>query len=87
MATNTARGHTRRTTEPVVVMRAVKRAAVVCGDCRYHVPQATGPSSWCGRRGVRSYEEQVEARQMACRAFEAWPEDSPVPAFLDAMRF
>ena len=87
MATNTVRDGTRRTADPVVVMRAVKKTAVVCGDCRYHVPQATGPGSWCGLRGARSYEEPVEARQMACRVFEGWPEGSPVPAFLAAMRF
>jgi hypothetical protein len=87
MATSAVRGETGRTTKPVVVMRAVRRTAVACGDCRHHVPQATGPGSWCGLRGARSYEEPVEARQMACRAFEAWPESSPVPAFLAAMRF
>jgi len=87
MATKTVRGETRRTADPVVVMRAVKKTAVVCGDCRHHVPQATGPGSWCGLRGARSYEEPVEVRQMACRAFEAWPMGSPAPAFLAAMRF
>ncbi len=50
MATDTVTGETRRTAEPVVVMRAVKKAVVVYGDCRYHVPQATGPGSWCGPR-------------------------------------
>jgi len=83
---NTVKHEAQRTVPPVV-MRAVMRSVTACGDCRHHIPLATERGCWCGLRGARSYGEPVEATQMACRAFEAWPEGSPAPAFLAAMRF
>jgi hypothetical protein len=87
MATSTVRGETQQKTEPAVVMRAVKAPAVVCGDCRHHIPQATGPAAWCGLRSAERFDQQVEPGQRGCEDFTTWPEGSPVPAFLAAMRF
>jgi hypothetical protein len=84
---STVKRKTRPAAVPVVMRAVVRPPATVCGDCRHHIPRATAAGSWCGLRGVRSYGEPVELRQMACRDFAGWPEGSPVPAFLAAMRF
>jgi hypothetical protein len=83
----TVRREKQTITTPAVVMRAVREPAVVCGDCRYHIPQATAPGSWCGMSTGQRRDQQVEAGQRACRDFASWPVGSRVPAFLAAMRF
>ncbi len=58
-----------------------------CGDCRYHMPQATQPGCWCTLPTARLFAQPVTPVQAACGDFSTWPEGSPVPAFIAAMGF
>lgn len=73
--------------EPAVAMRVVQSVAAECGDCRFHVPHATKPGGWCACEGAELRWRHVETGRAACEDFAGWPEGSPVPAFLAAMRF
>jgi hypothetical protein len=69
------------------VMRPVKATKPVCGECRYHMPQATQPGCWCTQSAANLFAQPVTPNQAACKDFATWPEGSPVPAFLAAMGF
>ena len=86
MATAMDQGQTGLTANPAV-MRAVTAPAEVCGDCRYHMPQATQPERWCALPTAMLHDQQVDPGRQACQDFTTWPEGSPVPAFLAAMGF
>ena len=68
-------------------MVPVALEAPVCGECRYHMPRATDPGSWCTLPAAKLSAQPVTAGQTACDDFATWPEGSPVPAFLVAMGF
>lgn len=82
------RRETEQPAEPVLVMRAVEPVVQpLCGDCRFHIPYATKPGGWCACEGAELRWQQVETGRAVCADFADWPEGSPVPAFLAAMRF
>jgi hypothetical protein len=68
------------------VLTPVTGPAVACGDCRYHVSGATTAAAWCRLKRADAYGQPVTQAQTACADFASWPESSPVPAFLAAMR-
>jgi hypothetical protein len=68
------------------VLKPVPAAAQVCGDCRHHVPGATSAGCWCRLTREGLYGQPVTPELTACADFAGWPEGSPVPAFLAAMR-
>jgi hypothetical protein len=77
----------RGTIKVSAVMRAVQTPAVACGECIYHIPHATKPDGWCACKGSKQRWQPVEASRRVCQDFAVWPEGSPVPAYLAAMRF
>ena len=74
--------------EPALVLRAVEpEAQALCGDCKFHVPYATKPGGWCACASAELHLQSVRTSRAVCEDFSSWPEGSPVPAFLAAMRF
>jgi hypothetical protein len=84
MATMATNVQYETTTSPAV-MRPVKMAEPVCGECRYHMPRATQPGRWCTLSTAGLFAQPVTPNQTACKDFATWPEGSPAPAFLAAM--
>jgi hypothetical protein len=72
--------------ETAQALAPVAAAKPVCSECRHHVPGATSPACWCKLPRAAQSGQPVSARQPACPDFASWPEGSPVPAFLAAMR-
>jgi hypothetical protein len=68
------------------IVRPVGMPEMQCGECMYHIPHATRPGGWCASKQPELSWQPVDPKRTACAAATAWPEGSPAPAFIAAMR-
>jgi hypothetical protein len=68
------------------VLTPVPSTVPLCGDCKYHMPYATHPGSWCTLPTASLYGQPVTPGRRCCDDAATWPEDSRAPLLVEAFR-